>query len=304
LFSLEAAAPARTVTLLSGLSEGRGGALAEFLAGDLAKMLNRPVELRSHPEGSGVRAAIKLMEADPGERVLGLLTAEVAITRTLTMASPYAPEEILGRLVVFEEPWALVAGVEAPFSNLSELAAASLKAPLSFGELNLGFPALSSLQAMGIFKSAGARVETKPVASLDPSLLIGSEPQADLLALPLSLVRRDKPGPAGVKIVAVLADGYEGPCASKALSLSNQKLKLPVRNLAALYEREGPKPPDAESLVEAAALVLEKSEARSLLAESCLIASEAGLSASPRLLSEEFEAQEALLASLGLSRDR
>jgi hypothetical protein len=262
------------------------------------------VELRSHPQGSGVRAAIRLSEAEPGERVLGLLTAEAAITRTLTMASPYAPEELLGRLVLFEEPFALVAKSEAPFSNLSELAAQSLKAPLSFGELSLGFPSLPSLQAMGIFKSAGASVEFKPVASLDPSRLTGAEPEVDLLALPLSMVRRDQPGPAGVKIVAVLADFYEGPCASEALSLSNQKLKLPARNLAALYEREGPKPPDSESLVEAAALVLESSGANELLAEGCLMAAGAGLSASPRLLNDQFEAQEALLASLGLARDR
>ena len=297
------AAPPRTLGIFSGLAEGRGSALAELLATLLPETLNRPVILKSLPAGGGVVAASRLSQAGPDGSALGLLPVEAAITRALTLASPYASDEIGGRLVIFEEPFALIARHDAPYDDLSALAAASASLPVVLGHGGLERQALSTLQILAMFKSAGISYKTKLVLNLEPGRLTAAaagedDAAIDVMAWPLSEVQGLEDAGSKVKILALLVDDYEGPCAPDGLSLSDQGRKLPIRNLVALYEPSGPQGGESELNMESAAAVLASDEARVLMAADCLKAVDLDLAASPGVLSGELEAQAALLRDL------
>jgi tripartite-type tricarboxylate transporter receptor subunit TctC len=243
-----------------------------------------------------------LAQAEPDGLTVGLIPVEAAITRELTLASPYTAAELSGRLVVFEEPWALVAGLGAPFDDLASLAAAAGRRPVVFGHSGLEHPTIPTLQVLALARDLGVELKTRRL----PDLGLGSlkegrpgEPVVDLLAWPLSEVR-SRIG-TELKLVAVLADAYGGPCAPAEKALAAQGRRAAARGWSALYEPVGSRSPSADQTLAAAAAVLTEDEARRIMDERCLAPSELGLEGSPPALAAEYEAQAALLRALGLA---
>jgi tripartite-type tricarboxylate transporter receptor subunit TctC len=256
------------------------------------------------PGADGTLAASRLSQARPDGLTVALIPVEAAVTRVLAMATPYVASEISGRLVVFEEPMALIAREGAPYDDLASLAEAARRGPVILGHDGLEPPSLSTLQVLALAKDMGVELKLKELPGLGPAHLREprqTAPVIDVMAWPLSEVRSfSQPGLA-LKILAVLVDRYDGPCAPPGKALADQGRASPVHNLAALYEPSGPRGPMADRTLAAAESLFGSGAVKARLAADCLLPSELGLAGSEAALAAESAAQAGLFEALGLA---
>jgi tripartite-type tricarboxylate transporter receptor subunit TctC len=297
-FSLFAQQPKVTsLTLISGTASPSSKELAQHLSRRLPELLKKPVNLKSLPSGTGVPAAGLLTQAPADGSTLGILPLEASITRILTQSTPYLASELTGLLILYEEPYALIASSHAPFDNLSQLAAQAQKTPLTLGYNSPTGLSLPILQALSVSKQMGFELKAKFSNALTPESLI-NDSNIDLMLVPLSetfgLLQK------GVKVVAVLADDFQRQCAPNIESLSDLGLKIEIHNFTAIYG-----PAFLPLRLSADALdhmldLLNTPEASAIMERGCLTRTDYNSISSPIALAQQYEAHKNLLKSLGM----
>jgi tripartite-type tricarboxylate transporter receptor subunit TctC len=328
-----------SLTILAGLPEGPDGSsgMMPRLAELLGEAVSARVRLTWQPLGGGVLAANRLSLAHPDGSLLGIFPLSAVITRTAENRTPYILDNFEPVFLPWSQPQALLAPRAAPFSNLDQLAAAPADQKITLYHSGLDpmepgtLLALALARRMNIFD----RLELAEKENLSPEILSGGVSVYSLLAWPLDQLNQlnqpDQAGqtdqtnqteqinqaeqtdPAGqpgraaagrYKIIAVLADSYQGPCAPAGLDLQSQgRPGGLVADHTGFFYPANPIQQEAAGMAQILSELNRRPELTRMLDEKCLAPGRLDPEKTREVLLKEFTAQAGLLAALAKGRD-
>lgn len=303
----------KPITMISGLYRNNEPEekLSQLIVERLSEKLNLPIRLEKIPQGRGVAAASRITFSKPDGFTAALLPAEALVTRELLIASPYVRQEFKPVLITWHSLNVLIAHANAPFNNLNELAQTAKTRSVTLACEDLRTLTIPTFQALALQKDLNFLFTLVKFNELSPDSLISSQASdrqdtsdsaftpAEVMAWPLwDLARR--PDLAQFKIIAVLADRYQGQKANPALALSAQGLKTSVNDWVALVVSG--KTPDKLSQINPAVLfeILKDDDIKTLMLQGELNPAALEPERTQSAWEEEFISQESLLGFLNL----
>jgi tripartite-type tricarboxylate transporter receptor subunit TctC len=287
--------PERLLSMVAGLPESPGGGFLETLAERLGPKISARIRLTYTPAGGGVLAANRLSLAHPDGSILGVLPMNAVVTKTILERTPYILEDFEPILLAWNVPYVLLAPLDAPYNNLSQLDQASLTQKITFYHDGLDPVSAGTLEALALNSQLNNKWELKEINSVNLELITQSSNPLALMAWPLDSLPKGTPN---YKILAVLTDSYHGPCAPDGLDLTAQNLKAAVHDYLGFYYPSKTIQAETSLMAQALASLADDPQIDQAAEKNCLVKSHKSPAQAQSTLQQEYSAQAELLAAL------
>lgn len=219
--------------------------LTRVIADEFTKMYGVPAKVVNVPGGGSVVGATQVSQAAPDGYTVGSFTLDVETMHIIKGNAPYKRDTFEPVGIFLTYPFALIAKKDAPYNNLSELAAYAQKNPVKLG--HFGYDLVPTMETFAAAQKLGFKFSADAAFDmLDCSTLANGD--ADVMNGTTALVL---PCINDVKVIAAYTDK---PLSVKpdAKLLSEQVPELKTTLWNGLFVPKGT-PADVKAKIEAAA---------------------------------------------------
>ena len=144
--------------------------VATAIAPVMSRDLGVPVKVVNKPGGGAVLATAELAGSRPDGYTVGLISIGPMITQVLRGKTPYKNQDLRPLGLVWSSPFTLAARADAPYDNLTELAAYAKDHDLRLAHWGIG--AVPTLIAMKAAAVGGFQWKETAYSKLNPLLVV------------------------------------------------------------------------------------------------------------------------------------
>jgi tripartite-type tricarboxylate transporter receptor subunit TctC len=174
--------------------------LTRIIADEMTKATNNPAKVVNRPGGGGIEGASAFAASSPDGYTIGSLVIDLSTTAIIKGNAAYGRESFEPIGIFLTYPFALVAKKDAPYNNLTELAAYSKDHPVKLG--HFGYDLIPTMATFVAAKKLGIKFSADaPFDNLDCASLANGDADVMNTTMALVLACLDK-----VKVLASYTD--------------------------------------------------------------------------------------------------